>query len=359
MLKKLIAVAGLLGGLALFSGQVMAEELNFGPCTPTNGTHVFNPTINKAVTDVSQNVKGATFVDFSSWDLGGSYTAFCECPDDTLYSNPVYFRAEVPLTFATSVGGRNYYQVNNSLAVATDVWISGAFNQYVGTPFDNISNLEPTRSQCIQNESTSKAVWWSGGKGKISLYILQPFVGETIIPSTKIIDIYASKAVGQYNSIPVASVYISGSVTVPQGCELSSGSTLEIPFGEFKSSDFKDRKGLIPSGATKYTKELQFKCTNISDGVKIYLRIEGKPNTNDTNAIDMGNADIGAVIEGNNGNIMIPNDSTGQEMNVSTLVDETHRVATTTITAYPISTTGKAPAAGEFEGIATMRIDVE
>lgn len=358
MLKKLITVACLLGGLALFSGQVMAED-NFGPCTPTDGTHVFNPTINKAMTDVSQNVKGATFVDFDSWDLGGSYKAFCICPDNELYDNPVYFKAEVPLTFVASVGDHNYYQVSNNLAVATDVLIAGHFNEYVSTPFINKSNLFPTRDLCSQNEKTSTTIWTSGGKGHVSLYILQPFVGESIIPSTKVMDLYASMMVGQYGGIPISSVYISGTVTVPQGCELSSGSTLEIPFGEFKSSDFKGRKGLIPSGATKYTKELEFKCSNIADGVKISLRIEGTPNANDSNAIDMGSPDIGAVIEGSNGQIMIPNDSVGQEMNVSALVDETHRVATTTITAYPISTTGKAPEAGEFEGIATMRIDVE
>lgn len=153
-----------------------------------------------------------------------------------------------------------------------------------------------------------------------------------------------------YGSIPASSVYISGSITVPQGCELSSGSTLEIPFGEFKATDFKDRKGQVAKNATKFTKELQFKCTNISDGVKIFLRIEGMPNANDSNAIDMGNPDIGAVIEGANGKILVPNDaSVNQELSVSGLVDDTHRTASTTISAYPISTTGKLPAAGDFE----------
>ncbi|MDV3315318.1 fimbrial protein, partial [Salmonella enterica] len=170
------------------------------------------------------------------------------------------------------------------------------------------------------------AIWTSGGKGHLSLYILHPFVGESIIPSTKIMDLFVTKKPSVYGSIPASSVYISGSITVPQGCELSSGSTLEIPFGEFKAKN-----------ATKFTKELQFKCTNISDGVKIFLRIEGMPNANDSNAIDMGNPDIGAVIEGANGKILVPNDaSVNQELSVSGLVDDTHRTASTTISAYPI-----------------------
>ena len=74
----------------------------------------------------------------------------------------------------------------------------------------------------------------------------------------------------------------------------------------------------------------------------------------------MGNPDIGAVIKGENGKILVPNDiNANQELSVTTLVDETHRTASAKISAYPISTTGKLPAAGEFEGIATMRIDVE
>lgn len=200
----------------------------------------------------------------------------------------------------------------------------------------------------------------TGSKGKLSLYINHPFVGELQIPSTKILDLFGTHKVDVYNASPLASVYLSGSIIVPQGCELSSGSTLEIPFGEFKATDFKDRKGQVAKNATKFTKELQFKCTNISDGVKIFLRIEGTPNANDSNAIDMGNPDIGAIIEGANGKILVPNDaSVNQELSVSGLVDDTHRTASTTISAYPISTTGKLPAARDFEGIATMRIDVE
>ena len=181
-----------------------------------------------------------------------------------------------------------------------------------------------------------------------------------MIPSTKIMDLYGSRKSGVFSAIPLASVSFSGHILVPQGCELSIGSTLEIPFGVFKASDFKGRKGQIAKSATMFTKDLQFKCTNISDGVKIFLHIEGMPNANDSNAIDMGNPDIGAVIKGENGKILVPNDiNANQELSVSGLVDDTHRTALTTISAYPISTTGKLPAAGEFEGIATMRIDVE
>ena len=355
MFKKLITIAGLLGGSVLFSAQALAAA-DWGPCT-TDVTHNFNATINSTITDTSKNVTGAVFPDFYSWDLGGSYPGVCECPDNDIISE-LFYKTETPLAMGHSESGLNYYVVNDNIQIATQVWVGGKVGNYRAVPFENLSNDEFSRALCDVNPTP--AVFTTGSKGKLSLYINHPFVGQLDIPLTKIIDLFATKKSGVYNSSPIASVYLSGHLIVPQGCELSNGSTLEIPFGDFKASDFKDRKGQIPQGATKFTKELQFKCTNISDGVKISLRIEGMPNANDSNAIDMGNPDIGAVIEGKTGNILIPNDaSSNQVLDVSPLVDDIHRVAKTTITAYPISTTGKVPAAGDYEGIATMRIDVE
>lgn len=356
MLKKVISIAGLLGWSVLFSGQALAAA-DWGPCTPDT-THSFSATLEKTITDTSKNASGSVFSDFWSWDLGGSYNAVCDCPAGTDKSY-VYYKTTSSLPLGQVVSGRQYFIVNDNIQISTDVWIQGEVQDYVPVPFTDKSNESANRGSCDVDPEDS-GIFTTGSKGKLSLYINHPFVGELTIPGTNIMDLFGTRKPGFYNATPMASVFFSGHIIVPQGCELSSGSTLEIPFGEFKASDFTDRKGLIPKNATKYTKELQFKCTNISDGVKIFLHIEGMPNANDRNAIDMGNPDIGAIIEGENGNILVPNDSNvNQQLKVSERIDETHRVASTLLSAYPISTTGKAPAAGEFEGIATMRIDLE
>lgn len=355
MLKKLMTFAGLLGGSMLFSGQALAAA-DWGPCDTVSGSpQIFNAPLITTITDTSRNTSGATFPDELSWDLGGRYPLTCQCPDDTSQKTDTLWRATSPMTPGYKAGNLQYYVVNNNIQLAAKVYLEGGRHEDIPVPFDNESNKSYARHGC--EEPTD---YTSGSKGLISLYIAHPFVGQVDIPSTRMFDIFATHKANVYSANPVAQVYFSGSITVPQGCELSTGSTLEIPFGEFKASDFKDRKGQIAKGATKFTKELQFKCTNISDGVKVYLHIEGLANSNDSNAIDMGNPDIGAVIEGANGKVLVPNSTSfEQQMNVSALVDETHRTASTTISAYPISTTGKLPAAGEFEGIATMRIDVE
>ncbi|WP_349235996.1 fimbrial protein [Escherichia coli] len=97
-----------------------------------------------------------------------------------------------------------------------------------------------------------------------------------------------------------------------------------------------------------------------SDGVHIYLSLEGTPNAAYPSAISLGNADVGAVIEDGKGNILKPNDSNSLlEMNPGSLYEYVKRKVTTTITAYPVSTTGKLPAAGDYSGVATMHVELD
>lgn len=357
MLKKLMTFAGLLGGAVLFSGQALAAA-DWGPCTPDGGTHNFSAVLEKTITDTSKNATGNVFPDFWSWNLGGTYTAVCECPAGTDKS-VLYYRATSPLPLGHSQGDRDFFVVNNYIQISADVWIEGVKKDYFKVPFTNQDNGNMSRGGC-DVDPDARISFVTGSKGKLTLYINHPFVGQLDIPNTKIIDLFGSFKSGVFGATPLASVFLSGHIIVPQGCELSSGSTLEIPFGEFQSHDFKNRKGQMPTGATSITKELQFKCTNISDGVKIYLHIEGTPNENDSRAISMGNPDVGAIIKGESGNVLVPNSTAFvQDMKVSYLMDETHRVASTKLTFEPISTTGKMPTTGDYEGIASLRIDVE
>jgi len=352
MFKKLIVIAGVLGA-GLFSAQALAN--GWGPCETIGGTHSFNVTLEKQLSNPSQNSAGTTVTDFADWNLGGNYYhATCQCPDDTSQTAYTYFKAVSPIRDVIDVSGIQYYKVNDNIAFAAQVRLAGNRPRYINVPFEDESNGARDRGGCKGNESAN---WGSGSVGKLSLYIVRPFVGETDIPNTQLVDVYATMSAGSYSQ-PVTSVYISGRVTVSQSCALDSGN-LEIDLGEYASSDFKDRKGAKPDGVTVYTKELQFKCANVSDGIKVFLRIEGKANDNDPNAIDVGSPDVGVIVESAQG-ILIPNDASSmQEMAVSPLVDDIHRVAKTKISAYPISTTGALPAGGNYEGVATLRVEVE
>ncbi len=354
MKKRTVILGGLLGGIALFSGNALAAS-DWGPCSPVGAAHKYSAVIDKTVTDTSQNSTGREIPDFYSWNLGTSYQALCECPDDNS-SKPTWFKALSPLDVGHQSNGEQFYKINSHLEAKIEVFISGNTYRYFTVPFTAANNVG-NRAGCDVNPSSQ--IFYSGNQGKISLYIAHPFVGSMIIPEITITDIYATKKQGVFGASPIAHVTLSGKIDVPQGCDMPAGATLDIPFGEFQSHDFKGRAGQMPDGATKIRKTLTFECLNVSDGIKIYISLEGNANANNPNAVDLGNPDIGAVIEGANNNILIPNNNTSLEaLNVGPLMNNS-RSATTTIYAYPISTTGQMPAAGDYSGIATMRIQVE
>ncbi|EGY9841276.1 long polar fimbrial protein LpfD, partial [Escherichia coli] len=248
-----------------------------------------------------------------------------------------------------------YYKFNNYIDILTKIYVYTQLD--IPVPFTDRSN-GTAQKECTPYTANN---WGTGGKGSISIYISHPFVGQMIIPKTRVASLFGTKKKGVYNdSQPMANVSISGSITVTQGCELAAGTVLDIPFGEYQAHDFKGRAGQPPQNVQKVQKELSFDCNNISDGVKIYLSIDATPNTAYPSAIDLGNADVGAVIEDGKGNILKPNDSNSLlEMNPGSLYEDVKRKATTTITAYPVSTTGKLPAAGDYSGIATIHVELE
>ncbi|EBV1374440.1 long polar fimbrial protein LpfD, partial [Salmonella enterica subsp. enterica serovar Kentucky] len=87
----------------------------------------------------------------------------------------------------------------------------------IPVPFTDRSN-GTAQKECTPYTANN---WGTGGKGSISIYISHPFVGQMIIPKTRVASLFGTKKKGVYNdSQPMANVSISGSITVTQGCEL-------------------------------------------------------------------------------------------------------------------------------------------
>lgn len=348
-IKNLLAGMVLLG-TSTFTGNIWAAD--WGPCRTASGDpFIFVTSFTKNIQNPTDNVTGQTYPDFYQWALGDKYSGVCECPSP----NPTEARPTLYKTESTLAAGHNstYFKITNNLEVSTRVYIANVGN--VQVPFINKSNSQPGR-ECDQPTFG----WTTGSKGQLSLYIAKPFVGEQNIPQTIIVSVFGTKKENVYSSVPISQVLLSGRVTVTQGCELAAGTSLDIDFGEYQAHDFKGRTGQPPQNVQKIQKELTFNCTNISDGVHIYLSLEGTPNAAYPSAISLGNADVGAVIEDGKGNILKPNDSNSLlEMNPGSLYEYVKRKVTTTITAYPVSTTGKLPAAGDYSGVATMHVELD
>ncbi|QET49159.1 hypothetical protein [Klebsiella michiganensis] len=162
-----------------------------GWCTPTGGTQSFSYNFGtKTITDSSQNATGTSFPDAFSWDLGQMYHATCACGEDgSIKGFGEYFTSQTSLPVGHNDGEQQYYSVNDYLEVAASVYMAGKVNQYLPLPWNAVPNgvYEP----CSDWEAGTLDVS-TGSKGKLSLYIKKAFVGSVEIPSTNIVNIYAS-----------------------------------------------------------------------------------------------------------------------------------------------------------------------
>ncbi|MBA7934938.1 fimbrial protein [Klebsiella sp. RHBSTW-00215] len=341
---------GILAGLMALaiSPQAMAAtgwcETTAAGKTPFRNTFSFIETFSNP----SQNQAGMTFPRLYHWSTGGTYNAKCDC--GSVVTGPTYFKATVPGLAATqSRGGLNYYQLNKYLEIASELYIAGNVNDYFPTPVENKSNNYTPGFAC----NPGGTIFDSGSLGYISLYFTRPFVGQVTIPPTVILNVYGTRVSGSYGSNPLTQISMSGSVTVPQSCEINTGQPINIDFGDIAANNFKTASQM-PTGFTPHVVNMTVACTNISAGVKISLSFQGTKDINDNTALATTNSDIAVRIENITG-VKIPMISGLLPVNLN----YSTQTGDTAMKIYPINTTGNLPAGGGFTATATIQAEIE
>lgn len=146
---------------------------------------------------------------------------------------------------------------------------------------------------------------------------------------------------------------MSGSVTVPQSCEINTGKAINIDFEDIAANHFKTA-GQMPKDFVPHVVNMTVACTNISAGVKIALSFEGMADTNDSTALATTNRDIAVRIENITG-VKIPVISGLLPVNFN----YPSQTGDTTMKIYPINTTGNLPSGGGFTATATIQAEIE
>jgi len=330
--------------LTLAAGM-LSTQAQASDCGPVNGTRMYDFPLNYLLQDPSQNTTGRIINEAYSWNLGSNYNVTCSCPAGTSYS-PGYVTTRVPDTgLAYSDGTLNFYNISDTLAVASAVWIQGNVRRNVATPFASVSN--DTASPC------SRGVFATGSRGAVSLYFKRPFVGVQTIPRTKVVDVYIATDPSTQSTTPVSTVWMSGTVTVPQSCEINGGGVITVPFGNVLSGDI-STKGEMAKNFTPKKVDLNVACTNISEGVKVSLSFQGTPDANDPTALSTTNADVGVRIQDPNGATVAPLNG-----RLPIAMDYTAQAGTSSINLFPFNTSGKEPDLGDFSATATIRAEIE
>lgn len=315
-----------------------------GQCSSDSGTMAYPFTFNATLTNPDQNIAGKIIENAAgdSWNSKSTYKATCGCTSMTAaYISGVSGLTDIDHTD----GSMTYYVLNEYLAAGSMVWIGGSRQALVSVPFTNVSNLQTASGPCKSQPYSS------GAKGQVNLYFRRAFVGQVVIPSTKIVDVYLSSTSGVMSAIPASTVTMSGTVTVPQSCEINP-QPVTVDFGDILVNSFKT-KGMKPDNFTAINKQLTVACRNISQGVKISLSFQATADTNEPMAFKTSNEDIGVIIEDRDGNKIAPKSG-----KLPVTMDYTAQTGTTEMNVYPINTTGNTLDEGVFNATATIRAEI-
>lgn len=343
--------------LFLITGLIEDAIAYTGACTPDGGTYNYYDNFGMlTVVDPKGNKPGYLFPRSYNWNLGGSYTAPCDCDPESEDGvvgtiKATYFKTETTLPLGHTEGKLTFYKINDYLEVSTSVWIAGKRLAYIPTPWYDESNMYDNLGHwCAGSVVGHTDGYSSGSKGQLWLYISKPFVGVTYIENVKVIDIYGTLTPGSYGNTPMSSVWVNGQVSVPQNCIIDAGQLITVDFGKIWSGDF-TTKGQKPVGYIEKKIKASMKCNNIAAYTNLTLRFQSEVSPDDSTFIKTDNADVGVELLDENGKLVLPNNGL-----MPFTINENYE-ASVSFQVAPVSTTGNVPTAGQFKALAYIRVD--
>lgn len=186
------------------------------------------------------------------------------------------------------------------------------------------------------------------------LKIVKPFIGTVNIPSRPMYSVYVTTGNNDPLTDAVYNIILSGTVTVPQSCEINAGQTIVVNFGSLYSGGF-THAGEKPAGVRGRIFNVPVKCSGTGSEVNLSMRLQATPDSHFSQAISSDNPDVGVVVETRAGAALTPNDASS---NVPFVTDDSGQ-ADIALQAYPVSTTGEVPAEGVFTALANLRVDFD
>lgn len=327
--------------LLLLAGEAAAYTYT---CEPKYGT----PTMlagnfgSVNISDITQNSAGQSFDAAAQWNTGKQIPVKCDVPSSISGRR---FTATSPLPVSSNDGTRTWYRVNEYLDTAIQISAKGL--RYV--PFSNVYTASG-------NDSSGTPQMTAGSSGSIDIKIVKPFVGTTTFDNIHIASVFMSHKSGVYSPTPIAEVYLSGTVVVPQNCTVNAGAIISVNLGTLYASDFK-HAGEMPANYTPKSFSFPIQCNYGASLANLTLRVTGTASADNSNALQSDNPDVGVIVTNDNGSILTPNDLQSAVPLQLDQVDSDTYTTTVTLEAYPVSTTGNVPAEGTFTTLALLRID--
>lgn len=302
-----------------------------------------NASFNTVSLTTNQNYEGAYFPATANTNINGT-NYVTRCDQGTYLSGnaiTIYATGEYINDIIWSESGRNYVAVNEYLLAAVH------FGYNDRTYWLPMTNAVLGTSTDICNETS---VHIGDTPINISMKIRKKFVGTTSF-KLPIARIYTGDYVGSAKRNGAAqTIYLSGTVNVPQNCKVNAGQKVEINFGDISANAFGSIGiGNKPANVNVQTRSFNVQCTNIATQALLTLRVESESSNGEM--ILSNNPDIGFKISDQNNRILSPNN-----MN-SSIPFSYQNPSNITLNAWPVSTTNKVPANGPFRARGYLRVD--
>lgn len=186
------------------------------------------------------------------------------------------------------------------------------------------------------------------------LRVTRRFINMVVIPRETMFRVYVTTTTADPLSTPVYTISYSGTIQVPQSCEINAGSIVEFDFGDIGASLFsKAGAGNRPESVSPKSKTVAIKCTNVEANAYLTMRIEAEKVSG--SALVSDNPDVGFVVANDAGRPLTPN-------NLGSLIPfrlDDSGAAQVGIMAWPVSITGNKPAEGRFTSRGYLRVDYQ
>lgn len=186
------------------------------------------------------------------------------------------------------------------------------------------------------------------------LKVTRRFINMVVIPQQTMFRVYVTTTKSDPLTTVVYTISYSGTIEVPQSCEINAGNVVEFDFGDIGASLFSQAgAGQRPPSVPAQSKTIGIKCTNVEANAYLTMRIEAEKVSG--NALVSDNPDLGFVVADANGNPLTLN-TLGST--IPFRLDDAAQ-AQVGIRAWPVSITGNKPAEGIFTSRGYLRVDYD
>ncbi|WP_165699620.1 fimbrial protein [Chimaeribacter californicus] len=347
-MKRITCLLLLVG---LWSTGLLYGQLAWaGGCTTLGGPAHYTFQLDKDEIDTSHNTAGQVLPDVISYYLSDRFPMDCTCEEG---SAALYFRSVSALPPGYSDGSLTYYVLDPWLQVGLKLGING--DNPIPAPFEDVS--DGGTYACGSDGLYHSPVVEVGNTGLVSLYVTEGFTGQLIIPRTKIMSVYARWGTqGGYSATPIDEIWVYGRVVVPQTCRIGDGEVINVDLGQIRSADIRTR-GAMPANYTPQPIMLEYVCNNIVETMQLELTFYGKESTALPGLLQTSNPDIGVQVTDDN---MKPFDINGGQVSLSlSYGDLEYQTGQQLLYAWPVNTTGNAPASGPFSASAIIQVEIQ